>query len=242
MKRTDRWEQWIQAWWGRPGWDRFVHAVAAFGFVLSVWGFVELADDAPEGDYLELEGRVMHAVRRTGETLGGAHTTEVMRDLTALGGVAVIVLLTLLFLGYLLMTGKRRLALLVAIATAGGQGLNMILKNSFDRARPDVTLHLMEVTSTSFPSGHSMAASIFYLTLGALGTRAVIRRREKSYLISAALGLTFLIGLSRVYLGVHYPTDVLAGWAAGTAWALLCWFTADWLGRGGKLRVEAGAA
>jgi undecaprenyl-diphosphatase len=242
MKRTDRWEQWIQAWWGRPGWDRFVHVTAAVGFVVAVWGFVELADDAPEGDYLEVEGKVMHAVRRTGENWGGAHTTEVMRDLTALGGVAVIVLLTLLILGYLLMTRQRRLALLVAIATAGGQGLNMILKNSFDRARPEVTLHLVEVTSTSFPSGHSMASSIFYLTLGALGTRLAARPREKAYLIVAALGMTFLIGLSRVYLGVHYPTDVLAGWTAGTAWALVCWFTTDWLGRRGKLRAEASPA
>ena len=85
-----------------------------------------------------------------------------------------------------------------------------------------------------------MASSIFYLTLGALLARTARRRREKIYFVCSGILLTSLIGFSRVYLGVHYPTDVLAGWSAGTAWALLCWFVADWLGRRGKLREETG--
>jgi undecaprenyl-diphosphatase len=240
MKSFDRSRLLWHHWWGRPGWNRFVHVVAALAFLLAVWGFIELADDAPEGDYLELEAKIMQSLRRDGQPLGPVGTAAVVRDVTALGSAVVLVLLTLLILGYLVMIRHYRVALLIAVATAGGQALNLVLKNSFERARPDATLHLVEVCSTSFPSGHSMAASIFYLTAGALLARTATRRREKTYLVTAALLLVFLIGFSRVYLGVHYPTDVLAGWTAGTAWALLCWFVADWLGRRGKLREETG--
>jgi undecaprenyl-diphosphatase len=163
-----------------------------------------------------------------------------MRDITALGSAVVISVLTILILGYLAMSGRYRTVVLIAVATAGGQGLNLALKHTFARERPAATLHLVPVSSTSFPSGHAMAASIFFLTTGALLARTAKRRREKTYFVSAALFLTFLVGFSRVYLGVHYPTDVLAGWSAGTAWALLCWWVADWLGRRGSLQTETG--
>ena len=236
---TER-RSWWREWWGRPGWERFVHVVAAGSFVLAVGLFLELADDAPEGDYLPVETKIMEAMRRGGEPWGPAGTAAVVRDITALGSAVVLILLTLLILGFLLMSGRMRVAALIAVATAGGQALNLTLKNAFERARPDSALHLVEVTSTSFPSGHSMASSIFYLTMGALLARMASRRREKSYFVGAALLITFMIGFSRVYLGVHYPTDVLAGWSAGTAWALVCWFVADWLGRRGKLRKDTG--
>jgi undecaprenyl-diphosphatase len=233
---SSRWNRW----WGRPGWDRFVHVAAAAAFLLAVGLFAELADDAPEGDYLPLENKLMQALRRGGEPLGPEGTAAVVRDITALGSAVVLITLTLLILGYLAMSGRSRVAALIAVATAGGQALNLLLKNAFARARPDAALHLVEVSSTSFPSGHSMASSIFYLTIGALLARTARRRREKVYFVASALLLTFLIGFSRVYLGVHYPTDVLAGWAAGTAWALACWFVADWLGRRGALRNDTG--
>ena len=236
---TER-RSWWREWWGRPGWERFVHIVAAVSFVVAVGVFLELADDAPEGDYLPVETKIMEAMRRGGEPWGPAGTAAVIRDITALGSAVVLILLTLLILGFLLMSGRMRVAALIAVATAGGQALNLTLKNAFERARPDSALHLVEVTSTSFPSGHSMASSIFYLTTGALLARMAPRRREKTYFVGAALLITFMIGFSRVYLGVHYPTDVLAGWSAGTAWALVCWFVADWLGRRGKLRKDTG--
>ena len=235
-EKLSRWKKW----WGRPGWDRFVHVAAALAFVLAVAVFLELADDAPEGDYLPIEQRMMQALRHQGQPLGPDGTEAIIRDLTALGSAVVIVILTLLIIGYLLMTGRRRIAALIAVATAGGQCVNLALKHGFERPRPEAALHLVKETSSSFPSGHTMASSIFYLTVGALLARTAKRRREKTYFIGAALLLTFLIGFSRVYLGVHYPTDVLAGWSAGTAWALACWFVADWLGRRGKLRPETG--
>lgn len=224
--------------WHRTGAARFVPLGAAVLFVLVVWIFVELADDAPEGDYLVLENRVLQSMRVGGEPLGGEAVVSAMRDVTAMGGAVVIVVMTLLILGYLWLCRRYRVALLLAAAIAGGQGLNAILKHAFARERPAATLHLVEVNSPSFPSGHSMAASIFYLTSGALLARTARRRREKFYLLGCALLLTGAVGFSRVYLGVHYPTDVLAGWCAGAAWAILCWFFADWLARRGALRGE----
>ena len=233
-------KSWWKEWWGRPGWERFVHIAAASTFLLAVFVFLELADDAPEGDYLPIETSIMQAMREGDQPRGPAGTAAVVRDVTALGSAVVLILMTLLILGYLWMAGQYRVLGLIAIATAGGQGLNLFLKNAFARERPDAALHLVEVTSTSFPSGHSMASSIFYLTIGILLARTASRRREKTYFVAAALFITFLIGFSRVYLGVHYPTDVLAGWSAGVAWALVCWFVADWLGRRGKLKADTG--
>jgi len=235
---TTRW----QTWWGRPGWDRFVHVLAAVTFGVAIGGFVQIAHEVADGDHVAFENRIMHAMRDDGRPIGPEWAAGAVSDVTALGSAVVLVLMTVIILGYLLLSGRRRLALLIAVTIAGGQVVNTVLKNAFDRARPDATLHLVTVHSTSFPSGHAMAASIFYLTIGALLARAAKRRRIKIYFIGCALGLTCLVAFSRVYLGVHYPTDVLAGWAAGTAWALLCWFVADRLGRGGALAAETGEA
>lgn len=224
--------------WHRSGAAKFVPLGAALLFVATVWIFVHLADDAPEGDYLVIENRILQSLRYDGRPLGGETAVSAMRDVTALGGAVVIVAMTLLTLGHLCLSRRYRVALLIAAATAGGQALNATLKHVFARERPDATLHLVEVRSPSFPSGHSMAASIFYLTNGALLARTTKRRRERYYLMGCALLLTFAVGFSRVYLGVHYPTDVLAGWCAGAAWAILCWFVADWLARRGSLRKE----
>ena len=106
-------------------------------------------------------------------------------------------------------------------ATTGGMLVSTGLKELFDRPRPGIRA-LHEVYTSSFPSGHSMAAATIYLTLASLLSRTVTRRREKVYLVSTALFLTFLVGFSRVFLGVHYPTDVLAGFAVGFAWAIFC--------------------
>lgn len=218
---------------------RFISLGAVLVALVALWVFVELADDAPEGDYLVLENRIMQVMRPGGQPWGGEVMVSAMRDVTALGGTVVIVTMTVLILGYLSLCRRYRVALLIAVAIAGGQGLNAVLKHAFARERPDATLHLVEVRSPSFPSGHSMASSIFYLTSGALLARTAARRREKAYLMGCALLLTGAVGFSRVYLGVHYPTDVLAGWCAGATWAILCWFVADWLARRGALRREA---
>lgn len=208
-------------------------------FCLCLWGFIELAEDAPSGEYLPRESRIMRAMRQPNDAsvpIGPGWTLEASRDITALGGATVLTLMTVLVLGYLLLRRTYAAAILVFVATLGGYLLSDQLKVFFHRPRPTVVPHLAPVVAASFPSGHSMLSSIVYLTLGALLARTVAQRREKIYFIATSLLLTFLIGLSRVYLGVHYPTDVLAGWSAGIAWALLCWSVAYTLQRGGKLK------
>src|SRR3954470_7238136 len=127
---------------------------------------------------------------------------------------------------------------LVLIASFGGLLLSTGLKSLVDRPRPQLVPHLSQVYTSSFPSGHSMMSAIVYLTLGSLLARLVPSRPVKVYCMFVAMGLTFLVGISRVYMGVHYPTDVLAGWTAGLVWALLVWLAARALQRRGT--VEKG--
>ena len=112
------------------------------------------------------------------------------------------------------------------------------LKAIAERERPHIVPHLMEATSQSFPSGHSMMSSVVYLTLGAMVAQMMARKRERVYLMGVAILLTVLVGVSRLYLGVHYPTDVAAGWAAGTAWALMCCGAAWWF----REKINSGGA
>ena len=193
--------------------------------------FVALAANAPQGTYVPLELQLMRDMRHGGHPVGPTWLAGAVRDLTALGSAIDIFLMIVLIFAYLCLTRRYGFALWLVAATSGGEVLNTALKGLFDRPRPEAELHLVAVTSTSFPSGHAMAAAIFYLTVGLILVRLATRRREKVFFMATAVLLTGLAGFSRVYLGVHYPTDVLAGWAAGAAWALSCCFVADWLAR-----------
>jgi undecaprenyl-diphosphatase len=161
------------------------------------------------------------------------------RDFTALGGVAVLLMITLAVVGYLILADKQRIAVFVFAAVCGGLVLSSLFKTAFDRPRPDLVPHLSYVYSASFPSGHSMMSAITYLTLGALLARIHKGRALKIYFLGLAMLLTFAIGLSRIYLGVHWPTDVIAGWAAGASWAILCWLVALWLQQRRVVEPEA---
>jgi undecaprenyl-diphosphatase len=152
-----------------------------------------------------------------------AWVTHAAQDITSLGSTSVVTLVVIVALGYLLLTRKKGVALLVFAAVAGGAALNHLLKGVFGRARPDIVEPLVPVFTASFPSGHAAASAITYLTLSALLARTADSRPVRVYIVSAGTLLTLLVGTSRVYLGVHYPTDVLAGWCVGAAWALLCW-------------------
>lgn len=148
---------------------------------------------------------------------------EAIRDVSALGSAPVVSLICGVVLGYLVMIRKRAAALLVLVAIAGGGILNNVLKSTFERPRPDFIEPLASVSSASFPSGHATFSAITYLTLAALLARTTPRLRLRLYAIAIGLLLTVLVGMTRVILGVHYPTDVLAGWCIGAAWSLLCW-------------------
>lgn len=202
------------------------------------WGFLEIADEVVEGDTEKVDERILLALRDPADPsdpIGGPRVEELVRDLTAMGGVAIIGLVTASTVGFLLMDRKYHAAVLVLVATVGGQLVSSTLKGLYDRPRPSVVPHLMHASQASFPSGHSLLAAVTYLTLGALLARLVERPALKLYIVAVAATITALVGLSRVYLGVHYPTDVLAGWCAGMAWAILCWEAARWLQRRGMV-------
>jgi undecaprenyl-diphosphatase len=104
--------------------------------------------------------------------------------------------------------------------------LSTVLKMFYRRPRPDLVPHGMETFTASFPSGHAMLSAIAYLTLAILLARISRGRRVKAFVLTLGVVTTLLVGISRIYLGVHWPSDVLAGWCVGAAWASLCWFVA----------------
>lgn len=195
----------------------------------SLWGFIELADKVFEQETNRFDHYLLLSMRNPADPsdpLGPEWLEEVGRDITALGGNAVLIMITLIAMGYLFLERKKKLALVLITATAGALFVSHSLKTLFDRDRPDLVPHQVVVYSQSFPSGHSMLSAATYLTLGALLSRAQHRKRTKIYIFSAAVVITLLVGVSRIYLGVHWPTDVLAGWVAGSCWALICWLLA----------------
>jgi undecaprenyl-diphosphatase len=203
---------------------------ASLALCACVWVFVWVADEVGEQEHQATEEKWMRALRKPAnlaEPIGPKGLEEVARDISALGGATVIILLSVLVSGHWLLQHRWRRVLLLTLTIAGGHALSYLLKEVYHRERPDVVPHLTYVNSHSFPSGHSLSSSVIYLTMAALLAQSAPRRRDKIYVMAVAFGLTFLIGASRVFLGVHYPTDVLAGWSAGTAWALACWLGAE---------------
>lgn len=195
------------------------------------WSFIEIADEVVEGESQTIDTKILLAFRNAGDLsdpIGPAWVEELGRDLTALGGVAVLSVLTFAVAGYLWLSGKVRAMWLMFGAIGGGLLVSTLLKHGFDRTRPDLVPHGSIVYSASFPSGHSMLAAITYLTLAAMLAEIQPKRTLKVYFIVVAVLLTFGVGLSRIYLGVHWPTDVLAGWAVGASWALLFWLVLRW--------------
>ncbi len=187
---------------------------------------MQLADLVLEGETQHFDERAIMALRRADDPstpIGPAWLLSAALDITSLGGAPVLGLVVLAVVGFLMLQGMRRTAVFVFVASFGGSFLNHTLKLFFQRARPDVVPHLREVMSLSFPSGHAMTSAAVYLTLGALLMRIAERRVTKIYCMAIAMFVTLIVGMSRVYLGVHYPTDVLAGWLVGLSWAVLCW-------------------
>jgi undecaprenyl-diphosphatase len=185
-----------------------------------------LAGEVLEGETQRFDERVLRSLRRADNPsvpIGPRWLESAALDITALGSATVLGLTVVAIGGFLLLQGMQRMALFVFAASIGASILNNLLKSFFGRLRPTVVPHLREVMSLSFPSGHAMTSAAVYLTLGALLMRVSDRKVTKWYCMAVAMTATFLIGASRVYLGVHYPTDVLAGWMIGMSWALLCW-------------------
>ncbi len=163
------------------------------------------------------DARVLRSLRRADDPstpIGPAWLRSGALDITALGSPTVLGLVTLAICGFLLLQRMARTAAFVFVATTGGWLVNSLLKDLFQRARPEVVPHLRDVMSLSFPSGHAMTSAAVYLTLGALSMRVADRRVTKFYCMAVAMGVSVLVGASRVFLGVHYP-DRRAGRLAG---------------------------
>lgn len=191
-----------------------------------VWAFFELADAVGDGESHQIDEWLILALRNPADRsdpIGPQWFEEVMRDFTALGGYAILTPLTCLVAIYLWIRGRARVAILLLVAVVGGVLLSTAMKTYFDRPRPDLVPHGSYVLTKSFPSGHAMMAATTYLTLGAVMAEAEKKRALRLFFLTIGVISALIVGISRVYLGVHWPTDVLAGWCAGAAWALCCW-------------------
>jgi len=185
--------------------------------------FFKLASEVAEGDTMALDRSILAGLRSPANPaipIGPKWLPEAMTDLTAFGSTTGLLFVCAAVIVYLLLARKLRTAAFVLAATTGGMALGGLLKLIYSRPRPALVPHLVDVTSSSFPSGHATDSALVYLTLATLLARAVPDRVLRIYLIGLAMVLTLLIGASRVYLGVHWPSDVVAGWALGAAWAL----------------------
>jgi undecaprenyl-diphosphatase len=206
-----------------------------------VWAFAALASEVKEGETSGFDRRILLSMRHPGDLspIGSPAIQEAARDITALGGVSVLGLVAISAAGFLILDGKSHMAWFAVGSVTGGTLLSVLLKDVFQRPRPEIVPHVVYAASSSFPSGHSMMSAVTYLTLGALLARSQERKRLKAYFLLLAALLSFMVGVTRVYLGVHWPTDVLAGWMAGSVWAILCWVAARWLQNRRTLEHEA---
>jgi undecaprenyl-diphosphatase len=216
--------------------NRIEFPVLLAGLVIAggMWGFEELMEVARATTPHAFDTEILLAFRQAGQPgvpIGPLWLEGAMRDITSLGSSAVLVLITTATILYLLLIRRPGTGLLIFVAVAGGQVLSSLLKVGVDRPRPELVSHLVNETSLSFPSGHAMLSAVTYLTLGSLAARFLPGRATKIYVLSLAVLTTVLVGVSRIYLGVHWPSDVLAGWCAGFAWAMLCWLVARMLQR-----------
>jgi undecaprenyl-diphosphatase len=214
--------------------------LAVAGLAAGVSLFAALADEVMEGGTRAIDRTLLLSMRRPGDLqpIGPPSLQEAARDITALGGVTVLGLLTTIVVVFLALDGKRRMAVFLAGSVVSGLAVSTLLKHFFNRPRPDIVPQMSHVFTTSFPSGHSMLSAVTYLTMGALLARSTDRRSLKAFYMITAGVLTLLVGVSRVYLGVHWPTDVVAGWTAGAVWALVCWLVAQRLQRKNAIERE----
>jgi undecaprenyl-diphosphatase len=225
------------AWWKRA-WRRLTGLerreiswlLIGLGSCILLFAFLRLAGEVMEGETLAFDRKILQAFRSPDDPskpIGPAWVTSALLDLTALGGPTVIALVVLAVIGFLVLQTRYWTAFFIFMTALTGEIVSFGMKSVFSRPRPSIAPHLREAFSSSFPSGHAMQSAIIYLTLGAMLMRITQGRLTKIYCCTVAMLLTFLVGLSRVWLGVHYPTDVLAGWIVGLFWASVCWLVAQ---------------
>ncbi len=192
--------------------------------------FAAITEELVDGDLHSFDRAVLLSLRHADDPakpLGPLWLQVAARDVTSLGSTAVLTLITVAALGFLALKRQWRDALFVLVSICGGTAISFALKDLIQRPRPDFIAAVAQTQTYSFPSGHAFLSAVTFLTLGTLLARVQHKVEVKIYLLSVAIAISVLVGISRVYIGVHWPTDVLAGWCAGAAWAILCWLIAE---------------
>ncbi len=209
---------------------RFAWAMLAASLAI----FLVLSITAPGGAFEAAERDFMLSLRNGDDPAllnGPGWLLYFVQNITALGGWPVLTVFSLALAGALMVQKQWSFLLVLLAVVIGETVITGIFKDFFGRVRPDFLPHLTSASSKSFPSGHSASAAAVYLTFGLAIANMVKQRAIRRYALGASLAVVFLIGASRVFLGVHYPTDVIAGWCIGAAWASAVWLAVWRLGR-----------
>ncbi|MBW4578023.1 MAG: phosphatase PAP2 family protein [Tildeniella nuda ZEHNDER 1965/U140] len=192
---------------------RFIGLLIA---IFALWGFYEIAEEVLEQETQSIDTRILIAIRQW-------HTLpldRLMLVITNLGNPSVLLVASLLLAAFLLWRKRQAETVTLAIAAIGALGLNIVLKALFARSRPELWQRTVEVNFYSFPSGHAMMSVVVFGIIGYLLATHVPRWR--SAIVTVTVLLVCAIGFSRLYFGVHWPTDIAAGYAAGTVWLVAC--------------------
>jgi len=202
---------------------------ALFVVAVGTAAFADLAEDMTEGDGQMFDQAVLAAMRPNADpsdAWGPWWLEEAAADLTSLGGIAVLSLFATIVVVFLFMQRKRLSALLLLFGLGGGVALGEGLKAGFEGDRPPQVYQAVDTINASFPSGHALLSAVFYLSIAVMLTRAFPERHFKAFVLGVGILLTLIVGMTRIYLGAHWATDVLAGWSVGAAWSMALWLVA----------------
>jgi undecaprenyl-diphosphatase len=205
--------------------------LGAFALIAgAVLSFVGIAEEMTEGDVRAFDMAVLNVLQpEPGKPIGPGWFHYAAQDFTSLGSVSVLATISLVVIGFLLIRRRWLEAGLLALAAGGGLLISQVLKGVFGRERPPDIYRTVDAINTSFPSGHALLSAVIYLSLGALLARSTKHKTIRAYIIVVAILVALMVGFTRIYLGVHWASDVLAGWCAGAAWASACWLLDRWL-------------
>lgn len=195
----------------------------ALAFLL--WLFYAMTGWIAAGSIAAIDEKILLAFRLPGNNatpIGPAWLPETVRDISALGSVSVLWLAVFFSTVLLFLSGHRKKSVYVFLTAVAATALSNILKFIYTRPRPDIVPPAAETFTTSFPSAHAMMSAAVYLTIGLVFSRLHQAKAVKTFIMLFAAGLTLMIGLTRVYMGVHWPSDVIAGWLCGGIFLLSC--------------------